>query len=381
MDEATLRRQVRPVIAAHPRAGGEARSGPALLGAGDDDEAAVEAARRYLKALAAIGWSVPGWPEAFGGRPPAERRVFMDEARRLRPVDLYPFGPAIHLVAPALMEFGSQDQQARWLPQVRAGDAIWCQLFSEPGAGSDLASASTRAVRSGDGWRVTGQKIWSSRAAYADWGLLLARTERSEPRHAGLTMFVVNMRAPGVAARRIQQMNGDRHFCQVFLDDVFVPDEDRIGEVGAGWKIATAVLRWERAGDPLSTNLSPRAVFNDLVELARGQGRLSDPLVRDRLMQLYIASRAAALAARAAERSPGGFPTSGGSGTKLRITWVMKDMGAMAMDLLGPEALLAGDDHPWSRYVLTIPSLSIRGGTDEIQRNIIAERVLGLPRE
>ena len=314
---------------------------PAVLGAGNDD---LEPGRAYLKARAA-GEALP------------------DEVP-----DLYPYAVGLGLVAPTLEEFGTAEQQARWSPTIPTGEEIWCQLFSEPDAGSDLAGLRTSAERDGDVWRVTGSKVWASRAHYADWGLLLARTDWSVPKHAGITAFGLDMKAAGVEVRPLVQMNGDAHFNQVFLDGVEVPDSDRIGDVGQGWPIARSVLALERGGGGgLSGGSLGLGDPSGVLDLVRAQGRADDAVVRQRAAQVYVASEVARLAGRSAP------------GSKIRMAQILTSSSGLALDVLGPYGML--DDGAWATTFLTAPSLSIRGGTDEIQRSQVAERVLGLPRE
>jgi alkylation response protein AidB-like acyl-CoA dehydrogenase len=349
-----------------------------IMGAGNDD---LEAGRAYLAALADTGLAVPTWPAEHGGLGTTADQatiVGRELARYQRP-DLYPFGVGLSLVGPTLLTHGASEQLARWLPGIRTGTEIWCQLFSEPDAGSDLAALTTRAERDGDLWRITGAKVWSSRAHYAQWGLLLARTDPDVPKHAGITAFAIDMSAPGVEVRPLQQMNGDAHFNQVFMDGAPVPDADRIGDVNSGWAVAITTLMHER-GAIGGGGAGGLGTVADLRAVARTS---ESPILRDRAVALYTElelarwtgqrSRAAAQAGRP--------PGPEGSGAKLRLSANVKALGDLGIDAAGP-AGVAGDD--WAErqtLFLTGPSISIRGGTDEIQRNIIGERVLGLPPE
>ncbi|MGE0308524.1 MAG: acyl-CoA dehydrogenase family protein, partial [Acidimicrobiia bacterium] len=246
-DRDTFRTEVRTLLAERlaPRPG---TAGPiTVLGAGSDE---VEEGRRYLASLAEVGLSTPGWPVHLGGRgaPRWQIAILDEELRAFTTADLYPFGVGTGLVGPTLLTHGTPEQQQRWMPRIGTGADIWCQLFSEPGAGSDLAGLATKAVSDGDVWHVDGQKVWCSRGHYANWGFLLARTDPDVPKHAGITAFAVPMDAPGVEVRPMRQMNGDAHFSEVFLDDLQLPDANRIGAVGDGWKVAITVLAHERAG-------------------------------------------------------------------------------------------------------------------------------------
>jgi alkylation response protein AidB-like acyl-CoA dehydrogenase len=354
-----------------------------VLGAGNDD---VEPGRRFLAALAPGGWAVPTWPAEAGGRGASveDAAVIAEALGGYEVPDLYPYLVGLHVVGPTLLAIATPEQRRRWLPAIADGSVIWCQLFSEPGAGSDLATLGARAERDGDTWRVTGQKVWSSRAAYAGLGFLLARTDPNVPKHVGITAFALDMHAPGVEVRSLRQMNGDAHFSEVFLDAAPVVDADRIGEPGAGWRVARTALANERGalgavggGTGVSTTR--------LAALARARGRADEPMVRDRVVAAHVMAEASRLTrARARARAEAGrTPGPEGSGGKLAGSATFKAAADTAMDLLGP-AGVAGDDpitDEWRTLFLTAPSVSIRGGTDEIQRNIVGERVLGLPAE
>jgi len=375
MDERAFRAEVRAELGQllESRTG---EAGLSLLGAGQDD---LEAGRRLLATLADTGWAVPTWPREWGGRGASgeEAAVIGQELARFEVPDLYPFMVAVALVAPVLLAHGSAEQQARWLPAIRTGEDIWCQLFSEPDAGSDLAALSTRAVADGDLWRVTGQKVWSSRAHYSRWGLLLARTDPDVPKHQGITAFAVDMAAPGMEVRPLRQMNGDTHFNEVFLSDAPVRDADRIGEVGDGWRVAITTLMHERGA--LGPGGGPGR--KELIGLAGATGATADPVLRDRLAAVVTqleTGRLNSMRARAARQS-GRPPGPEGSGAKLRGAAAIKAMADLAVDVQGLGGLVGEDD--WLTLFLTAPSISIRGGTDEIQRNIVGERVLGLPAE
>jgi alkylation response protein AidB-like acyl-CoA dehydrogenase len=377
VDEAGVRDALAALLA--PRAADDAVT---ILGAGSDD---LAAGRAYLEALAPGGWAVPSWPVEFGGRGlgPAAAGVVTRALAGFESPDLYPYLVGLHVVAPTLVALASPEQCARWLKPIASGAEIWCQLFSEPGAGSDLANVGTRAERDGGVWHVTGQKVWTSRGSYARWGFLLARTDPDVAKHAGITAFAVDMGAPGVDVRPLRQMNGDAHFSEVFLDGVVVPDEDRIGDTGAGWKVARTALANER--NALGAAGEGTAVPIDrLTTTVRGlasHGPTADRLLRDALTAEYVAVETSRLTARRARAaaSSGREPGPEGSGSKLRGATTMKSAASFALNALGAEALLAEGE--WQTYFLTSPSISIRGGTDEIQRNIVGERVLGLPPE
>jgi len=359
-----------------------------IMGAGSDD---LESGRRFLASLADGGLAVPRWPVDFGGMGASadQAAIVAEELERFEGADLYPFMVGIGLVGPTLIEHGTPDQLARWLTGIRSGDEIWCQLFSEPDAGSDLANLATRAVRDGDVWRVTGSKVWSSRAHYSQWGLLLARTDTSVSKHAGITAFGMAMGAgtKGVTVRPLRQMNGDTHFSEVFMDDVMVADTDRIGPVGGGWGVAITCLAHERASIGAGWGSVTSAQLSDL---ARRTGFSADPVGLDRLARVVVdleVSRMSNLRAKAAARS-GRPPGPEGSGAKLRSSQVLQRLANLALDMeraagvAGAAGAAGADsDDEWRTLFLTGPSFGIRGGTDEIQRNIVGERVLGLPPE
>jgi alkylation response protein AidB-like acyl-CoA dehydrogenase len=349
-----------------------------VLGAGNDD---LAAGRRYLAALAGSGLAVPSWPKEYGGlgATPEQVAIVRRELGEFDVPDLYPYLVGLELIGPTLLAHGTLEQCARWLPPIATGEEIWCQLFSEPGAGSDPAGLSTRARADGDEWRVTGQKVWTSRGAYSQWGLLLARHDASVRKHQGITAFGIPMDASGVDVRPLRQMNGDAHFTEVFLDDARVDDHDRIGSVGEGWRVALTCLAFER-GAATTGSSGGLLDVERLIELARARGLASDGVVRDALARLVIDLRVMALTIRRArDTARSGQPGPAGSGLKLRGSKTFRDYTDLAQHILGADALTATE--PWHTLFLTAPSLSIRGGTDEIQRNIVGERVLGLPEE
>ncbi|HET9692419.1 MAG TPA: acyl-CoA dehydrogenase family protein [Acidimicrobiales bacterium] len=346
-----------------------------VLGAGSDD---VESGRAYLKRLAEGGWAVPEWPVEHGGRGLDRERadVVREVLEGFDTPDMYPFLVGIDLIGPTILAHGSDEQKARYLPPMRDGSEIWCQMFSEPDAGSDLANVKTKAVRDGDVWRLSGSKVWTSRAHYSRWGLCLARTDTSVPKHAGITAFCVDLERPGVTVRPLVQMNGDAHFNEVFLDEVEVPDADRLDDPGRGWKVAITCLSFERgalAGDQGIT-------VGRLAELARGGGAVQRDRVAGLVAQLRV-NQASALRAQAARRA-GQEPGPADSGAKIRTNRLVTATARAALEVEGAAATVGLDrPDPWQTMFLVSPSLTIRGGSDEIQHNILGERVLGLPPE
>jgi acyl-CoA dehydrogenase len=379
---ADLRGEAAAFFAEHlrPRAPDDSVS---LLGAAAGEEA-LDDGRRFLELMAPRGYAVPTWPREHGGlgltgeEAPAIGQLLAE----YETPDLYPFAVGLALVGPTVLVHGTDDQRARWLPAIARGEEIWCQLFSEPGAGSDLASLAARAVRDGDRWVVTGQKTWSSRAQYSRWGLLLARTDPTVPKHDGITAFAIDMQQPGIDVRPLRQMNGDAHFNEVFIDSAVVDDRDRIGDVGEGWRVARTTLLFERAG--LGGAGGGGGIHRDqLIDHVRAHDAAADALVRQRLAGALTGIEVARLTAMRArdEQRSGRPPGPAGSGAKLRWSTTMKEIAELAVAVQGMAALTDAGEADWQAVFLTAPSLSIRGGTDEIQRNIVAERVLGLPRD
>jgi 3-oxochol-4-en-24-oyl-CoA dehydrogenase len=349
----------------------------------------------WFARLAAAGYTAPHWPAPWGrGASPAEQLVIDEELRRAgvgRPEN--PIG--IGWAGPTLVLAGTPEQQHRWLPGLLDGSEVWCQLFSEPGAGSDLASLSTSAVRDGDVWVVTGQKIWTSLARQARYGILLARTDGSDARHRGISYFVLDMRSPGVDIRPIRQMNGGADFNEVFLDGVRIPAGNLVGAEGDGWRLAKVTLGNERVAlseEGALWGRGPTVVA--LVEAVRAAGRvpLEPPVYRQRLAALWAESEVLRiLRLRAVAALVGGAGAEPGPEASVRKAIADRHgqkLFDLAVDLCGPEGMLTRENlehlpglFPWSAGFLFSPALTIGGGTAEVQRNIIAERVLGLPRD
>ena len=352
-----------------------------VLGAGSDD---LGVGRRYLEALVEGGWMVPTWPVAHGGRDADD-----DLAVRIgialgdyEGADLYPYGVGLSLVGPVLLERGTSEQQTRWLRAIADGSEIWCQMFSEPDAGSDLANVGMRADRDGGGWILGGSKVWTSRGAYSRWGMCLARTDPGAAKHRGLTMFAVDMDVEGVEVRTLDQMNGDRHFSEVFVSGVRVPDTDRIGDLGSGWAIALQTLALERASlgsRSFGGGDAPEAGLPPWLQDWRAAGHMSDPVRRQEAMRTYVLHRVNQLTVARAPSVASVESGPAGSGAKLRSVAVFKARAYLGKDLTGAAGMLV--ESPGHLEFLTAPSMSIRGGTDEVQRNILGERVLGLPPE
>ena len=304
-------------------------------------------------------------------------------------------GIGLGMAAPTILAYGTDEQRRRWLRELWTGREVWCQLFSEPGAGSDLASLATRAVRDGDGWVVNGQKVWTSQAHVARRALLLARHDPDLPKHQGLTYFSVDMTAPGVEVRPLRQLTGEAQFNEVFLTDLWIPDTDRIGEVGDGWKVANATLMSERVSIG-AARAAPRegGMIGPVAATWRSHPELRTPGLHDRLLRLWTDAEVARLAAdRLRQQLAAGQPGPEGSAAKLVFARLNQDISALEVDLNAADGLRYDDwsvrrpegaaffgRGPGYRY-LRARANSIEGGTSEILRNVVAERVMGLPGE
>ena len=384
----------------------------AWLAANWDPERALVEWRRLL---VDAGWAAPSWPPHRGGRdlPAWADDVVADALARAGAVGL-PVGPGMLLAAPTLLAHASPAMQDRLLPKLLTGEHTWCQLFSEPGAGSDLAGLTTTATRDGDRWLVNGQKVWSTSAHHAQMGMLLARTDWAVPKHGGITYFALPMQQPGVEVRPLRQMNGHASFNEVFLTDAVATDADVVGAVGDGWRVALTTLAHERrfgglrlpgvdadrvigrtereaqaeTAEHLRTYqwYPQRAGRPDLVaERAQARGRDGEPTIRQQAATVHALARASqwtaarAVAARAQGRPPG----PEGSLGKLAASNVARAAARAHSAIVGPAGMLAGEDGDAvvAEVLVSVPAQSIAGGTDEVQHNIIGEKVLGLPRE
>jgi alkylation response protein AidB-like acyl-CoA dehydrogenase len=336
------------------------------------------------------GYGALAWPPEFGGADLGEEYELafraLEEHFEL-PAAHETFSVTLHLIAPTIRVYGTAEQQKQWIPGFLRTRKLCCQLFSEPGAGSDLAGLATKAVRDGDTWIVSGQKIWSSGAAVSQWGELICRTDPSVPKHAGMTAFVVPMDLPGITVVPIRQMSGGASFNEVFFDEVRVPDSLRLGDVGAGWKVALTTLGFERGSASSSGGAgSVGGSWERLVALAHHMEVTGDPVLRQRLAGLYTMHelrRLTALRFEAAQRN-GAPPGPEGSLGKLLWTQWLTEVGDVAAAILGPRITADTGEwgtFAWAKHLLGAPGYRIAGGSDEIQRNILGERVLGLPPE
>jgi alkylation response protein AidB-like acyl-CoA dehydrogenase len=373
--EAAFRDEARAFLDAHA---------PARLGDYWSDDASAEEVfaqhRAWQRTLAEHGFGAITWPRAFGGRGlgPVEQIIWNEELAR-RGISGSLFLVGIGMAGPTLIAHGSDEQRARYLAPMLAADEIWCQLFSEPGAGSDLAGLATRAVRDGDAWVVDGQKIWSSGAHQAAFGILIARTDPSVPKHRGITYFLLDMKTPGIEVCPTVEMTGESHFNEVFLSGVRIPDACRVGPVGGGWAVTQTTLMNERMAMGGVEGMLSFDALRDFV-LERGGERVDDVL-RDELARLYGWLKALKLlnARVVTKLGRGQIPSAESSVMKLQIARVMTKAADVALRAAGPEALLRRGY--WQNQFLFSPAWHIAGGTDEIQKNVAAERVLGLPRE
>lgn len=359
---------------------------PQTLPPTDEDVEGVRMSRGWHERLYAGGWVAPGWPVEYGGRglDLAERMVLAEElAMRRAPV---PIGfQGIDLLGPTLIEWATDEQQERFLPGILSGEEIWCQGYSEPGAGSDLASISTTARRDGDEYIVNGQKVWTSFGERASWCFLVVRTGERGSRHKGLSFLLADMDTPGIEWRPVRQITGTNDFGELFLTDARVPFDQRVGEEGDGWRVAMASLGHERI---LSANVAHlRSRLDALIALAQVRG--ADERTRQRIAAAACAARGLeGVQAGALRRAQAEDPQAGtwASMLKLGATELRQDLAEIAASMLGPDALLdpgaAGDViDVWRLEILEARACTIYAGTSEVQRNIIGERGLGLPRE
>jgi len=355
----------------------------------DDLGEEVSFGRRWQGDLAGAGWVAVTWPPDYGGRGlgPAEHFVIQEELARARAPELVG-RIGVNLAGPTLLAHGTDEQKARWLPSIPPAVHLWCQLFSEPDAGSDLAAVRTAARRVEGGWVIQGHKVWTSYAQFADWGLCLARSDPDVPKHKGLSMYVVDMRADGVEVRPLVQLTGEAEFNEVALHDVFVSDDQLIGAPGEGWKVAGSTLSHERGVNPRQLVIHLQHT-EELIRTAAATGAFDDARLRRRIAQAYVEVRLFQLLNwRSLSKLQRGLEP-GPEGSVLKLYWseMSKRIHALALDVIGPAAPLWRDasDNPgsgsWQRSWLYYQAASIFAGTNEIQRNVVGERVLGLPRE
>jgi alkylation response protein AidB-like acyl-CoA dehydrogenase len=375
--ETAFRAKVRAWLTANlPAKRPEARAG-----AFEDDDEWFDFMHWWAKQLGRAGYAGLAWPKSYGGGGASmvEQMIFSEEVARADApfhIDIIGLGMA----GPTIMAHGTEAQKQRYLPTILDGSEIWCQLWSEPNAGSDLAAVQTTAVLDGDEWIVTGQKVWTTIAHRARWGLLLARTDPAAAKHAGLTYFIADMRSLGVTIRPLKGMDGAVEFNEVFLDSVVIADSQRIGPVNEGWRVMTTSLMHERVAVGGGT-MDYTDNFNDIVHAIKAYGRDGDHLIRQSVASLYVETVALRLLSQrmTTELDAGKDPGPEGSILKLKAAEFNVRLHELGMRVIGSDALL--QDTAIAKRFLRSRGGTIEGGTSEIQRNILAERVLGLPRE
>ena len=345
----------------------------------------VERCKKWQRTLYDGRWAGITLPKEYGGRGGErwQERIFRQEQVKTN-VDTGLFAVSLGMVAPTLLVHGTEEQKQRYIEPMLRGDEIWCQLFSEPGAGSDLAGLTTRAIRDGDSWIVNGQKVWNSGAHHADYGILMTRTDIDVPKHRGITYFLVDMHTPGVDVRPLRQATGVAHFNEVFLTDVHIPNENVLGEVNGGWAVAQTTLMHERN---MIGSGGMGIGFGDYVRLARDMGVTDDPVIRQELAKCFMRTEvikymgARAQAAVRAGKQPG--PET--SLVKLAASLHSAYNGDLALQIEGAQGMLAGKDAPrrgmFQQLFVGQWGMRLGGGTEQIQRNVIGERVLALPGE
>ncbi len=341
--------------------------------------------RAWERALGAAGWSVVGWPDEHGGRGASIARqvIFAEEyARAKAPPRLGHLG--VELLGPTLIALGNDDQRHRFLPAIANGNAIWCQGYSEPDAGSDLANVKTRARCEGDRYRIEGQKIWTSMGTIADWCFALVRTQPGSKGRQGLSFLLIAMDQPGVVARPIRQLTGETEFAELFFDGATAKACDRVGEDGEGWKIAMTLLAFERGVSTLAQQMQFRNELDEIVASAKANGKARDPVTRQRLAKAHAGLKIMRYnALRMLAHAESGALSPEGYTYKLYWSQWHRDLGELAMDVLGQEGEVAQADGrmaPLANLYLKSRADTIYAGTSQIQRNLIAERALGLPR-
>jgi alkylation response protein AidB-like acyl-CoA dehydrogenase len=382
-EERAFRSEVREWLEANLT--GDFADARGLGGPGREHEA-FEIRAEWERHLAAAGWTCLGWPQEYGGRnlPLREQVIFHEEyARSDAPVRVGLIGEG--MVGPTLLAFGTDEQKARLLPPIQRGTELWCQLYSEPNAGSDLANVQTKAVRDGDDYVLTGQKVWTSLAHWSDWGFAVVRTEPGSKRHKGLSYLLVPMRGEGIEMRPIIQATGTSEFNEVFFDGARTSASNLVGAEGDGWKIGMATLGFERGTLTLGQQVGFKRELERIIELARQTGAADEPAIRERLANAWIGVEIMRLnALRTLSGTGRDFERTASIGKLYWSTWHQK-LGDLAMDVLGTSATVVAEPpyelRPEQSLFLFSMSDTIYAGSSEIQRNIIAERSLGLPKE
>jgi len=345
--------------------------------AGDDAQYAWR--RDWQRRLYDAGWAAPAWPTEYGGRGASltESAIYFEELGRARvPMAANVLG--LLLGGPTLMVWGTDEQKERYLSPILSGEEIWCQGFSEPDAGSDLASLKTRAVKDGEDWVVTGQKVWTSGAQYSKWCMLVARTDSEVPKHKGLTYFLMDMEQEAVQVRPLRQITGEAEFNELFIEAARIPDANVVGGVGNGWKVALTTLMNERAGLGFALQIRLRQLLDDLIAAALERGVYDE--YADTLAELHVRCESIRLLAWKGLTDVERYGQPGPEGSLVKWLWsdTNQRLTQLAVDVVGPEALTLGKG--WGYELLRARGNTIEGGTTEVLKNIVAERVLGLPR-
>ncbi len=366
----------------------EHATGVTIVGDDPRSDQSIAQARAFQAKLAEAGLAGLQYPKEYGGQglTAAHDRIWREEYARFP--DMTGQLTISHGMAlPVLNEFGTPEQKAAFLADNIAGRTVWCQMFSEPGAGSDVASLQTRAELDGDEWTINGQKVWTTLAHQSDYGILIARTDPEQPKHRGISMFIVDMKAPGVEIRPIHQIDGGKHFNEIFFTDLRIPKDWLVGELNDGWRLATAMLMYERVAIGTgSTSGIKTPNYKWLADEARKRGVSGNPVIRQKLAKLYSEEATKSLVAMRtrAELKAGKAPGPGGSLGKLHGAGIARMTRSMIAEISGPEGIAwdaAGSGDKYAKAIVGSFSANIAGGTDEIQKNIIGDRVLGLPRE
>jgi len=353
------------------------RPDPAPADAGE--EAQYGWRRDWQRRLYDAGWAAPAWPTEYGGRGATltESAIYFEELGRARvPLPANVLG--LLLGGPTLMVWGTDAQKERHLPPILSAEEIWCQGFSEPDAGSDLASLKTRAVKDGDEWVVTGQKVWTSGAQYSKWCMLVARTDPEAPKHKGLTYFLMDMEQEAVQVRPLRQITGEAEFNELFIEEARIPDANVVGGVGNGWKVALTTLMNERAGLGFALQIRLRQLLDDTIEVALRRGTFEEHA--DALAELHVRCESIRLLAWKGLTDVERYGQPGPEGSLVKWLWsdTNQRLTQLAVDVVGPDALTIGKG--WGYELLRARGNTIEGGTTEVLKNIVAERVLGLPR-
>ncbi len=346
-----------------------------------DEDGAYKRRRDWQRKLYDGGWAAPAWPTEYGGRGASqtESAIYFEEIGRAHvPLPANVLG--LLLAGPTIMTWGTPEQKERYLAPILSAEEIWCQGFSEPDAGSDLASLKTRAVRDGDDWLITGQKVWTSGAQYSKWCMLVARSDADVPKHKGLTYFIMDMEQEGVQIRPLRQITGSPEFNELFIEEARVPDANILGGEGNGWKVALTTLMNERAGLGFLLQIHMRQQLDELIALAAERGLLEDSLYADALAELHVRCESVRLLAWKGLTDVERYGQPGPEGSLVKWLWSESNqrLTQLAVDIVGAEALTANTG--WSYEQLRARGNTIEGGTTEVLKNIVAERVLGLPR-